>query len=146
MPYGDIDRDQHWLRWWLDAWWHQVIASTIIDFSSVLSCSIHMRVISWEMLETSIHDEFENYWFMITGTYPRGQRVMSKICICISDHSWHGTGSLNYSSCKTWTYGFYINIMAADALVMQRVRASTGMVQSSAAITRFLGSKKSIAL
>ena len=22
MPFGDIDLDQHWLRWWLDAWRH----------------------------------------------------------------------------------------------------------------------------
>ena len=33
MPYGDTDLGQHWLRWWLGVWWHQVITYTNIDLS-----------------------------------------------------------------------------------------------------------------
>ena len=32
-PNGDID--QHWLRWWLVAWWHQAITGTNVHLSSV---------------------------------------------------------------------------------------------------------------
>ena len=32
VPYGDTHLDQHWLRQWLDTWWHQVITWTNIGF------------------------------------------------------------------------------------------------------------------
>ena len=40
-PYGDIDLGQHWLRWWLVAWWHQAIAWTNVGLPSVGFCVIH---------------------------------------------------------------------------------------------------------
>ena len=33
MPYGNRDLDQHWLRQWLVAWWHQTITWTSVDLS-----------------------------------------------------------------------------------------------------------------
>ena len=31
MPYGNIELDQHWLRQWLVAWWHQDITWTNVN-------------------------------------------------------------------------------------------------------------------
>ena len=42
----DIDPGQYWLRWWLDAWRHQAITWTNVDFSLVRFCGIHLRAIS----------------------------------------------------------------------------------------------------
>ena len=39
MLYGDIDLGQHWFRQWLVAWWHQAIAWTNDDLSSVRTIS-----------------------------------------------------------------------------------------------------------
>ena len=30
-PYDAINPGQHWLRQWLDAWWHQAITWTNVD-------------------------------------------------------------------------------------------------------------------
>ena len=46
MPYGDWDLGQHWLRWWLVAWRHQVITWTNDDLSSVSSSDIDLWAIS----------------------------------------------------------------------------------------------------
>ena len=54
MPYGDKNLGQHWLRWWLVAWRHQVITWTNVDWSSVKSSDIHIRAISHEMPQSSI--------------------------------------------------------------------------------------------
>ena len=56
MPYGDRDLDQHWLRLWLDAWWHQAITWTNVELSSGGFCGIHLRVILQEVFMNSIHD------------------------------------------------------------------------------------------
>ena len=40
-PYGDKELCQHWLRWWLVAWWHQAIAWTNVDLSSVRFSEFH---------------------------------------------------------------------------------------------------------
>ena len=52
----DCDRylGQHWLRWWLDAWRHQAITGTNVDWSHVKSYDIHIRAISQQMPQTSI--------------------------------------------------------------------------------------------
>ena len=60
MPYGDIDLDQHWLRYWLVAWRHQAIILTNIDLSSVRFCDIHLRAIS-SAQPTILYSEFENW-------------------------------------------------------------------------------------
>ena len=49
-PYGDKELSQHWLREWLVAWRHQAITWTNADLSSVRSCGIHRRALSWEDL------------------------------------------------------------------------------------------------
>ena len=45
MSYGDIDMNQHWLRKWLVAWWHQVITWTNVDLSSTTFYGINLRAI-----------------------------------------------------------------------------------------------------
>ena len=56
MPYGDTDLSQHWLWWWLGAWWHQAITWTNIVSSTKLFCGIHLRAISQIALMKSIHN------------------------------------------------------------------------------------------
>ena len=53
-PYGDRDLGLHWLMQWLVAWRHQAITWTNVDWSSVKSSDIHIRVISQEMPQPSI--------------------------------------------------------------------------------------------
>ena len=49
--------------------------------------------------------------------------------ISIIPPEWHDTGCWNFSSCKRRAYLVYrANIMAADVLVMQGVRASAAMI------------------
>ena len=50
--FGDIDFGQHWLRWWLVAWWIQSITRANTDLSSVRSSDIHLRAISPEIPQT----------------------------------------------------------------------------------------------
>ena len=45
------DLGQHWLRYWLVAWRHQAITWTNVDLSSIRSCGIHLRTLSWEDLK-----------------------------------------------------------------------------------------------
>ena len=44
-PYGNTDLGQHWLRYWLVAWWQQAITWTNVDLSSIRSSVIHLRAI-----------------------------------------------------------------------------------------------------
>ena len=44
-PYDDMELGQHWLRYWLVAWWHQAITRTNVDWASVKSSDIHIRAI-----------------------------------------------------------------------------------------------------
>ena len=52
--YNDLDEGQHWFRQWLVAWWHQDIAWTNVDLSSVGSSDILLRTISQEIPQPSI--------------------------------------------------------------------------------------------
>ena len=54
MPYGDTEPGQHWLRYWLVAWWHQAITCTNVELSSVKSCDNPLRAISQEIPEPSV--------------------------------------------------------------------------------------------
>ena len=54
-PYGDRYLGQHWLREWLVARRHQAITWTNVDLSSVRSCSIHRKALSWEDLKIAIN-------------------------------------------------------------------------------------------
>ena len=54
MPNGNIDLGQHWFRYRLVAWWHQVITSANFDSLSVCSGDIHLREISEEISQPSI--------------------------------------------------------------------------------------------
>ena len=53
-PQGDKGLSQHWLSWWLGACRHQAITWTNVDLSSVMSCGIHQRTLSWGDLEIPI--------------------------------------------------------------------------------------------
>ena len=69
MPYGDTDLGQ------LDAWWHQAITWTDVDFSLVWFCGIHLRTISqwvpdYYLRVIVLYNEFENHTFEITTTSP----------------------------------------------------------------------------
>ena len=55
-PYGNIDLDQNWLRWWLVAWSHHTITWTNADNSSVRSCDIPLWAVSQEVHNISILD------------------------------------------------------------------------------------------
>ena len=69
-PYGDIGLGQHWLRWWLVAWWHQAITWTNVDLSSIMSAGIHLSAIShkipqsliseinWNIISLKFHSNF----------------------------------------------------------------------------------------
>ena len=54
MPDDDTVLDQHLLRKWLAACWHQAITSTNVDLSVVRSSDIHLRAITKEMPQQSI--------------------------------------------------------------------------------------------
>ena len=53
-PYGDRDLVQHLFKYWLVVWWHQAITWTNVGWSSVRSCGIHRRALSWEDLKIPI--------------------------------------------------------------------------------------------
>ena len=76
-PYGDIDLDQHWLRLWLDAWWHRAITWSNVNFFLLSFCGNHMSAIS-QKVQASINVVYEpeNYTFKISATSPRDQWVM----------------------------------------------------------------------
>ena len=52
---GNIGLGQHWLRWWLVAWWHQAVTWTNVDLSSVEFWCTHLWPILQEVLQISIH-------------------------------------------------------------------------------------------
>ena len=43
-PYRDTNLKQHWLRYWLIAWWHQANSWTNVDLPSMKSSEIHFRL------------------------------------------------------------------------------------------------------
>ena len=49
VPYGNIDLAQHWLKWWLVAWWLQAITRANVDLSSVRASDNYLRAISQEI-------------------------------------------------------------------------------------------------
>ena len=51
--HGVMDLGQHWLRYWLVAWWHQAITWTNVDLSSVAFIwgQFHKRYLSHQLLE-----------------------------------------------------------------------------------------------
>ena len=54
MSYGNKYMGQHWLRWWLVAWRHQVFTWITVDLSLIKSPDIHLRAISQETPQPSI--------------------------------------------------------------------------------------------
>ena len=48
-PYVDREQGQPWLRWWVDAWRHQVVTLTRVELSSVRVGDNYLRAISQEM-------------------------------------------------------------------------------------------------
>ena len=64
ISYGNIDLGQHRLRQWLVAWLHQATTWTNVDWSTVMSCGIHLKEIS--LLRISIlnmHLKIANLFF-----------------------------------------------------------------------------------
>ena len=54
-PYDKKELVQHWVRWWLLAWQHQVIAWTNVDLSSVRSidnCQCNFIQSSQELIKS----------------------------------------------------------------------------------------------
>ena len=54
---SDRDLGQHWLRYWLAAWWHQAITWINVDFSLVRFCGIHMNAITTGTQDIILHSE-----------------------------------------------------------------------------------------
>ena len=81
IPYGNIDLGQDRLRQWLVAWWHQAIARTNVDSSSVTSSEIRLRAISQEIHQpfaTKISLKFFFYLSKISFKSSRGQQVKDR--------------------------------------------------------------------
>ena len=60
-PYSNVDPGQHWLRWLLVAWWHQVIAWTNVYLSLRVFCGIHPSAISHRHAH-ELNTESETKW------------------------------------------------------------------------------------
>ena len=94
-PCGDdIYLDQHWLRQWLAARWHQAITWPNVELSSVRSSDTHCWAISQEIPQPSIN-KLEKYSSKIAFKSPRGQWVKAGMVkvethIHIQDSHWKG--------------------------------------------------------
>ena len=56
MPYSEIELNQHWLRYWLVAWWHQAITWTNVDLWSLRSSDNQLKAILQQMPQPSINN------------------------------------------------------------------------------------------
>ena len=59
MTYYDIDLGQHWLRYWLVAWWHQALAKTNVDLSWLVLWNLSKTNFVKGALDFSSQNEFE---------------------------------------------------------------------------------------
>ena len=117
--YGIRDLGQQWFRSWLVAWWHQAITWTTVDLSSVRSCCIQLRALSWEdlmipIIKTSLKIVFVKLYPELPGT--NGLKIaeilfslngLPMIEILSSDavRSWYNTVSrVFHSSGHHWHY------------------------------------------
>ena len=66
---------QYWLRYYLDAWWHQAITRNKVDSSLVRFCSIHLRAILQWTLKPLFTIMRLNSFSKISVTSPIGQLV-----------------------------------------------------------------------
>ena len=55
LLHSDAIWQQEGSRSWLDAWWHQAIAWTNVDLSSLRSNDVHLRAISLEISQPSVN-------------------------------------------------------------------------------------------
>ena len=55
MSYGDIELGQHWLRWWLVAWWHKAITWTSANLQSARSGDNHQRAMACASHQSLTH-------------------------------------------------------------------------------------------
>ena len=77
-PYGNRELGQHWSRWWLVAWRHQVITWTNVDLSSARSLGIHLRALSEEIVKIPISKTTPNInFFNIISRFPRANDLIS---------------------------------------------------------------------
>ena len=78
--------NQHWFRYWLDAWWHQDIAITNIDLPSTISCVIDSKILftfmklNTEDVNSQITSTFEIY---MPENFPNSFRWGHYICYYI---------------------------------------------------------------
>ena len=56
--------EKHWLSWWLDAWQHQEITRTNVDFSLVMYCRLHLIPILASLQATFRYYQFEMYTWL----------------------------------------------------------------------------------
>ena len=70
-PYGDIDLDQHWFRWWLVGWRHEAECWPIID--RVLWHSLKINFTSHQ--DINLWNEFEKYTWKVTSTSTIGVKA-----------------------------------------------------------------------
>ena len=83
MPYGGINLGQHWLKQCFVAWWHEAIAWTNIDLSSVRSIGIHPRAISWGINLSSVHKiNLKITVLKFHGNLPGANELSDDICRC----------------------------------------------------------------
>ena len=62
---------KYWLRYWLVAWWHQVISLIIVDVSSIRYNDTHLRPIL-QVTSAIIINFFQNYLFKFSLKSHRG--------------------------------------------------------------------------
>ena len=71
-PYGIMDYCQSGFKQWPVAWHHQAIIWSNVDFSSVGSCNVHMKVIE---LECSWKESLQHIWKWYYNSTHSGQWV-----------------------------------------------------------------------
>ena len=80
MPCDDINWGQHWLRWWLLAWWLKSITWINVDFPLERYLGIHLRAISQWMLKVLLFCKTSlKIILKVTATSPRGQWVKRRL-------------------------------------------------------------------
>ena len=103
-PYGDRNWGQHWLKQWLVAWRHQAITWTNVDWSSVKSNDIHIRVISQEMPQPSITRICFTY-LKFDSNVPGANAFFS--CGLVYEINTESTYNACFNHCKSGTLRHY---------------------------------------
>ena len=103
-PTDGWDLGQHWFRQWLDAWWHQAIAWTNVDLSSMTFSGINCRVMHDDVIKWK---HFLHYWPFVWGIHRS---------LVNSPHKGLWCGALMFSLNCAWISGLVKNQRDADDL------------------------------